>query len=88
MDRQRTLSALVFVGAVVAASARGGLEPFLILGSSLLLCLSLVWYAEEWGSLIGIGTIVTQTSPAPLVRFFGWIFLLAGAAACFTAAFE
>lgn len=48
----------------------------------LVLPLSAIWFPKELGSLKGVtfgrfsGPAVTESSPAPLVRFAGWILLL------------
>ena len=54
--------------------AIGGMAMFL------LPTLGLIWFAEEFGEMTGMsirGGTINKTSPAFLVRLFGWLFLLA-----------
>jgi hypothetical protein len=45
----------------------------------ILLALALIWFGDELGEYMGTmkGSLVTAKSPGSLVRFFGWLFLLA-----------
>ncbi len=82
MDGHRLLSSILVVASGLALAIGADLEAFITLGSGIFVSTMLVWYPEEFGSLVGFGGgIVTQTSPGPFVRFFGWLFLLAGVAA-------
>ncbi len=81
MDRHRLLSILALLVASSCLAASGDAEASLSLGSGLLFAMVLVWFPGELGSLTGIGGVVNKTSPAVFVRFFGWLFLLAGVVA-------
>jgi hypothetical protein len=86
VDGHRSLSALLVLTCAIALLLGGDIEAVLTLGPGVLFATVLVWYPEELGSLTGIDGMVDRTSPAPFVRFFGWLFLLAGVVACIATA--
>lgn len=74
----KILSLLVAAGYVVAAIVTEGWGAIAVC-VVLLVPLGLIWFPDECGSFtgfVGRGGYVNQESPAILISFMGWLFLL------------
>jgi hypothetical protein len=79
MDWNRLLSLIVSVSYVVGTLVLGGLDGtvFLILGY-LVFCLGCIWYGEEMGDFIGIGSkgiYISSPTPGIFIQIIGWVLL-------------
>ncbi|UCH33572.1 MAG: hypothetical protein JSV65_13510 [Armatimonadota bacterium] len=79
MPVDKVISLVIAAGYLTAAAVSGGGAEVLRTALWVGLALALIWFGDELGEYTGLmrGHAVTSTSPGALVRFFGWVFLLA-----------
>lgn len=77
LDRHRSISSGLFVLAFLALLGSSEPDVLVALGPALAMGILIIWQAEAFASLTGLrfGS-VDSASPAPLVRFLGWLFFL------------
>ena len=78
MNWNRILSSVVAIGYLAAAYFIGGGEAVLRVALCLLLPLACIWFSQAMGDYTGTirGHLVTQRTPAGIVRAGGWLLLL------------
>ena len=74
----RTISIVIAVACLIFYSCVGGLEGFLKVAAFLVISLCCIWFPDAMGSYTGwVGRgHITRTTPAGIVFFLGWAFLL------------
>lgn len=78
----KIISLIIALGYLVVVMVKvGGLESFLSWLLLVILPLALIWFSDEMGNYTGptggAGLRPDYSSPGCLVRFFGWLLLLA-----------
>jgi hypothetical protein len=81
LDWNRILSAAIALAWLGLAARAGGAVGFIYAALGLLLPMACIWFADALSTLTTtlpmLGNMpMTRTSPAGLLRFFGWIALL------------
>lgn len=81
LDWHRLLSAALALGWVSLAALFGGVVGLIQEAVSLMLPVACIWFADALSTLTTtwptLGNMpITRTSPAGLLRFFGWVALL------------
>ena len=79
MPVDRLISLILAAVYLTLAAATGDVRTTFGVIFWVVLALALIWFGDELGEYMGLmrGSLVTAQSPGWLVRFFGWLFLLA-----------